>query len=118
MSTYGATNPTFTASYSGLVNGDKSSVVTGLGITSVATSASSVGGYAIVPAGGSASNYTITNVNGTLTVDPVGLAASPRQAFTRGQLLDHVRSASSEWQSEATVTEHIRRLRNKDRDRH
>jgi DNA-binding response OmpR family regulator len=41
------------------------------------------------------------------------LAASPRQAFSRAQLLDHVWSSSADWQGEATVTEHIRRLRRK-----
>ena len=39
------------------------------------------------------------------------LAASPRQVFSRDQLLEHVWDSSSEWQSEGTVTEHIRRLR-------
>jgi DNA-binding response OmpR family regulator len=41
------------------------------------------------------------------------LAASPRQVFSRGQLLDHVWSSSSEWQDDATVTEHVRRVRRK-----
>jgi DNA-binding response OmpR family regulator len=41
------------------------------------------------------------------------LAASPRRAFTRAQLLDHVWASSSDWQGEATVTEHVRRLRRK-----
>jgi two-component system, OmpR family, phosphate regulon response regulator PhoB len=41
------------------------------------------------------------------------LAASPRRAYTRAQLLTHVWSSSTEWQGEATVTEHIRRLRRK-----
>ena len=44
------------------------------------------------------------------------LAASPRQVFSREQLLKHVWSSSSDWQSEATVTEHIRRLRRKIED--
>ncbi len=39
------------------------------------------------------------------------LARSPRQVFTRQQLLEHVWSSSNEWQNEATVTEHVRRLR-------
>jgi DNA-binding response OmpR family regulator len=39
------------------------------------------------------------------------LAASPRQVFTREQLLQHVWSSSSAWQDEATVTEHVRRIR-------
>jgi len=41
------------------------------------------------------------------------LASSPRQVFSRPQLLEHVWSSSSEWQDEATVTEHIRRIRRK-----
>ena len=39
------------------------------------------------------------------------LASSPRQVFSRDQLLDQVWNSSSEWQSAGTVTEHIRRLR-------
>jgi two-component system, OmpR family, phosphate regulon response regulator PhoB len=41
------------------------------------------------------------------------IAASPRQVYSRSQLLEHVWASSSEWQNEATVTEHIRRLRAK-----
>jgi two-component system phosphate regulon response regulator PhoB len=41
----------------------------------------------------------------------VFLASSPRQVFSREQLLDHVWGSSSEWQDPATVTEHIRRVR-------
>ena len=39
------------------------------------------------------------------------LASSPRQVFSREQLLAQVWHSSSEWQGEGTVTEHIRRLR-------
>ncbi len=41
------------------------------------------------------------------------LAASPRQVFSREQLLDHVWGSSSAWQDDGTVTEHIRRIRQK-----
>jgi len=41
------------------------------------------------------------------------LASSPRQVFSRQQLLELVWSSSSDWQNEATVTEHIRRVRRK-----
>jgi two-component system, OmpR family, phosphate regulon response regulator PhoB len=41
------------------------------------------------------------------------LAGHPRQVFTRAQLLEQVWSSSSRWQSEATVTEHVHRLRHK-----
>ena len=43
----------------------------------------------------------------------VFLAESPRQVFSRQQLLEHVWSSSGDWQDEATVTEHIHRLRRK-----
>ena len=41
------------------------------------------------------------------------LAASPRQVFSREQLLRQVWGSSSDWQSDATITEHVRRLRRK-----
>jgi DNA-binding response OmpR family regulator len=41
------------------------------------------------------------------------LVRSPRQVFSRGQLLQHVWASSSDWQDEATVTEHVRRVRHK-----
>ena len=41
------------------------------------------------------------------------LASSPRQVFSRGQLLDHVWESSTDWQDPSTVTVHIRRLRQK-----
>lgn len=41
------------------------------------------------------------------------LASSPRQVFTRGQLLEQVWDSSVDWQDPATVTVHIRRVRQK-----
>jgi two-component system, OmpR family, phosphate regulon response regulator PhoB len=41
------------------------------------------------------------------------LVHSPRQVFSRGQLLEHVWASRSDWQDEATVTEHVRRVRHK-----
>ncbi|MFW0794008.1 response regulator transcription factor [Gordonia sp. CPCC 205515] len=41
------------------------------------------------------------------------LAGHPQQVFTRAQLLEQVWVSSSGWQSEATVTEHVHRLRAK-----
>jgi DNA-binding response OmpR family regulator len=41
------------------------------------------------------------------------LASSPRQVFSREMLLDRVWGSSSEWQTAATVSEHIHRLRRK-----
>jgi two-component system phosphate regulon response regulator PhoB len=41
------------------------------------------------------------------------LASSPRQVFSREQLLRHVWGSSDQWQDPGTVTEHVRRLRRK-----
>jgi len=41
------------------------------------------------------------------------LAASPRQVFSRAQLLESVWQSSPDWQDPATVTVHVRRIRNK-----
>jgi two-component system phosphate regulon response regulator PhoB len=48
------------------------------------------------------------------------LVSAPRRVFSRTELLEQVWGSSGSWQSPATVTEHIRRLRVKlepDRDR-
>lgn len=41
------------------------------------------------------------------------LVSHPRQVFTRAQLLEKVWNSSPEWLGEATVTEHVHRLRTK-----
>ncbi len=41
------------------------------------------------------------------------LASAPRQVFSRAQLLESVWQSSPEWQDPATVTVHVRRIRNK-----
>ncbi len=41
------------------------------------------------------------------------LAASPRQVFSRADLLRDVWNSSPDWQDPATVTVHVRRIRNK-----
>jgi RHS repeat-associated protein len=70
---YNASNPTFTSIYSGFVNGDTSSVVSGSpSYSTTATTSSPVGTYPITPGGGSltAANYTPSSfVNGTLTIN-------------------------------------------------
>ena len=77
---YGAGNPAFTASYSGLLNGDTAAVVSRLALTTTATTASNVGAYIIVASGGTAANYIITDTNGTLTVNPALLTIAANNA--------------------------------------
>src|SRR5262249_14922221 len=68
---FGQTNPTLTASYSGFVNGDTASFLSGApALSTVATPSSAVRTYPITAAVGtlSAANYSLAFVNGTLTV--------------------------------------------------
>ncbi|MGA7227979.1 MAG: response regulator transcription factor [Acidimicrobiia bacterium] len=44
------------------------------------------------------------------------LASSPRQVFSRGQILAHVWDSDNEWQDPSTVTVHVRRVRQKIED--
>ena len=69
--TYGAAAPSVSAaSFSGLVNGDLSSVVTGLSCTTTYTTTSAVGSSPSTScSGGSASNYSIGYVSGAVTVN-------------------------------------------------
>jgi hypothetical protein len=75
---YGEANPALTASYSGLVNGDTSAVVSGLTLSTTATAASDVGSYSITASGASAANYSISYVAGTLTINarPITITAN------------------------------------------
>jgi VCBS repeat-containing protein len=71
---YGAANPAFRASYGGFVNGDTVASLGGtLTFSTSATTSSAVGAYAITPSGLTSPNYTISYLNGTLTVTPAVL---------------------------------------------
>jgi hypothetical protein len=63
-----ANNPALTATFRTLVNGDQTSVITGLVLSTTADFQSSPGDYPIQISGGADANYTITLVNGTLDV--------------------------------------------------
>ncbi len=90
---YGAVNPAFSVTYAGFVNGDTPASLGGtLAFTTPATAASPVATYPITPSGLTSPNYTITFVNGTLTVgkapltvkaaDKTKVYGSPNPAFT------------------------------------
>jgi len=70
---YGAALPTFSASSSGLVNGDTIGTTILVSFTTTATAASSVGSYSVTPvvSGTSAGNYSFTLNAGTLTVSGI-----------------------------------------------
>ena len=78
---YGAVNPTFTASYSGFVNGDTASVLSGSpSLTTSATTNSTVAGspYTITAAVGtlSSANYSFNFGNGALTITKATLTVT------------------------------------------
>ncbi len=73
---YGAALPVFTASYSGLVNGDNAASLTtpvALGHRHLCLPASPIGAYIITASGAAYTNYHNSFVNGTLTVGTASL---------------------------------------------
>lgn len=80
---YGQSDPPFAVSYSGFVNGDTSSVLSGmLSCISGATPSSPVSGspYAINCSGLSSPNYTVVYVPGQLTINPAQLTITANNA--------------------------------------
>ncbi|GHM98932.1 hypothetical protein WSM22_04220 [Cytophagales bacterium WSM2-2] len=74
---YGATNPVFTVSYSGFVNGDtQGNLTTPPTVTSTATATTPVGSVNIVPSGGVSGNYTFTYANGILSITKASLTVA------------------------------------------
>ena len=76
---YGTANPTLTATITGYVNGENSSVLTGSAdVSTAATATSPVGNHTITAAIGtlSGANYAFSLANGTLTITPASLTAS------------------------------------------
>ena len=68
---YGAANPLLTASYSGFVNGDTPAALdTPVSLSTTAVTASSAGSYPIVASGAADADYSITFVDGALTISP------------------------------------------------
>jgi hypothetical protein len=82
--TYGATNPTFTATITGFVNGDTVATATSgaAGLTTTATTSSPVGTYTITAAAGTlrSTKYSFTYLNGTLTVTKAALTVTASNA--------------------------------------
>jgi hypothetical protein len=75
---YGQPNPPLTASYSGFVNGDTAArLTTPVVLTTTATTGSGVGSHPITASGATSPNYTISYVNGVLTVTRAALTITP-----------------------------------------
>ena len=76
---YGEALPALTANYSGFVNGDTAAnLTTQAALSTTATSASRVSGspYTITASGAADADYTISYVNGSLSVTPVSLTVT------------------------------------------
>ena len=75
--TYGGTEPTYTASYSGLIGGDAAPATPPTCTTGLAPSAETVAGapYAITCSGAADPNYTFTYAQGLLNVTPRAITA-------------------------------------------
>lgn len=87
--TYGATNPSFSLSYAGFVNGEDASVLdTAPSASTTADATSNVGTYAITASGGSDTNYAFSYMEGTLTVSQATLTATAdNQTIGQGDAL-------------------------------
>ncbi len=82
---YGVANPALTVAYAGFVNNDTAASLTSAPTASTtATPASLPGTYPITLTGGSATNYTLTLVNGTLTVTPRDYSGTYFGTFASG----------------------------------
>ena len=86
--TYGQQLPAYTATYSGFVNGDTASILTGSpSLTTVPETPINAGSYTITAATGTLAvpNYALQFVNGTLTIQQaavdVSLSANPSPAM-------------------------------------
>jgi hypothetical protein len=78
---YGGTVPALTVLYSGFVNSDNASrLTTPPTLTTPASISSPVGSYPIMASGAVDPNYTISYVNGTMTVGKATLAVTPNPA--------------------------------------
>ncbi|MFA7384381.1 MAG: MBG domain-containing protein, partial [Desulfurivibrionaceae bacterium] len=77
---YGEANPAFTATYSGFKLEDNASVVSGLNLSTAATQGSNVGSHQITAADATATNYSISYNNGSLTISPAPLTITANDA--------------------------------------
>ena len=74
---YGAADPTLTYTVTGtLYYGDGPSVVSGVTLSTATGAAATAGTHTITATGGTAANYAITDVNGTLTVSQAPLTVT------------------------------------------
>ncbi|MFC1549221.1 YDG domain-containing protein, partial [Candidatus Omnitrophota bacterium] len=74
---YGAADPTLTYTPSGTLHyGDAYTVITGVNLSTATGASATAGTHAITASGGTASNYDVTHVTGTLTVTKAPLTVT------------------------------------------
>src|SRR5207247_811876 len=74
---YGTVTPAFTVQYTGFVNGDTPTALGGtLSFSGSATTATTVGSFAIMPGGLTSANYAISFASGTLQITPAALTVT------------------------------------------
>ncbi|MEE2922998.1 MAG: MBG domain-containing protein, partial [Pseudomonadota bacterium] len=79
----------YTVTLTGLTGGDDASVLGAIDFGGDAISATHAGSYQIIPGGVANPNYTITFVNGTLTlINPVSIPDLPQETPDDGELVD------------------------------
>jgi hypothetical protein len=84
--TYGAANPVLTVTCLGFVNGDTAASLTVQPtVTTTATISSPAGTYPITASGAESANYTITHVNGMLTVVASSGPVATNDSYTTTQ---------------------------------
>jgi MBG domain (YGX type)/Bacterial Ig-like domain (group 3) len=75
---YGQTNPVFSVTYTGFLNHEDASVLSGaLNFSTDATTNSPIGAYDVSASGLSSTNYTLSYTNGILTITPFALTVTP-----------------------------------------
>ncbi|MBN1662369.1 MAG: hypothetical protein JW943_02100, partial [Deltaproteobacteria bacterium] len=81
---YGSSNPAFTATYSGLQDGDTAAVVSDVQFTTTANDRSAVGSYSVTPSGGTfPPYYTAQYAAGLLQVTPAPLTVTANNLIRR-----------------------------------
>lgn len=86
----GTNLPSFTLRYSGFRNGDNEGAIVSPAVGTNASNSSPAGSYALIPSGGSATNYSFSYANGVLTINglpQVSISSNRGDNISRGETL-------------------------------
>jgi hypothetical protein len=98
-------NPTFSYSVEGFKNGDSLSSLTGVSLSTSATSSSGPGVYDIAASGGTATNYLVSSyINGELVITSNGIPSTVEQSLSASnQTFTHRSFETSRGQDQGSV---------------